>query len=232
MFCNTGIECLQNSIEIIHPFVKPLFYVFLLAISLSLKNIPGRSWLIASTICILINTIYYCLFYFVLRYFYTYTEYFDAYKFTTSLLYQFSLFILLPVFLFNLWSSKTLNLSAASILFSWRGRVTRSIYWGTGIANAVLFFAIIDGINLFRNLPTEETWFSMGLKYFTLFIVLGFSMWTNLIVTIKRWHDLNKSGWMTLCLLIPFIGAIGCMIYLGFVKGKKDKNRFGEALIQ
>ncbi|WP_166111728.1 DUF805 domain-containing protein [Pseudoalteromonas sp. Z9A5] len=232
MLCYTGLECLQYSIEIVYPLSEPLFNVFLLTISLSLKNIPGRSWLVGFAICSLISSILYGIFYFIPMNYPEYTEYSYAYRFTTRLIYKFGFFILLPVFLFNLWSSKTLNLSAVSILFSWRGRVTRSIYWGAGIANAVLFFAIIDGINLFRDLPTEATWFSMGLKYFTLFIVLGFSMWTNLIVTIKRWHDLNKSGWMTLCLLIPFIGAIGCMIYLGFAKGKKDKNRFGEALIQ
>ncbi|WP_166111725.1 DUF805 domain-containing protein [Pseudoalteromonas sp. Z9A5] len=228
MFCNTGLECLQYSIEIIYPLPELLFNVFLLAISLSLKNIPGRSWLTAFAICSLISLI----FYIIPTYFPIYTEFFDAFRFTTHLIYQFSLFILLPVFLFNLWSSKTLNLSAASILFSWRGRVTRSIYWGAGIANAVLFLIIIDGIITNDYFPSEETWLSIGLKYFTVLTVLGFSIWANLIITIKRWHDLNMSGWMTLCLLIPFIGAIGCIIYLGFVKGKKDKNRFGEALIQ
>ena len=228
MFCNTGLECLQYSIEIIYPLAELFFYVFLLAISLSLKNIPGRNWLTGFGICSLISWI--C--YFLPRYFPTYTEFFHAFRFTAHLINQFSLYILLPAFLFNLWSSKTLNLSAVSILFSWRGRVTRSMYWGVGIANAVLLLTIIDEITTNGYFPGDETWFSMVLKCFILFIVLGFSIWSNLIVTIKRWHDLNKSGWMTLCLLIPYIGAIGCMIYLGFVKGKKDDNRFGEALIQ
>ncbi|WP_343817967.1 DUF805 domain-containing protein [Colwellia asteriadis] len=136
------------------------------------------------------------------------------------------------MFLFDLWSSKALDLSAAKILFSWRGRVTRSVYWFVAVANAGVILSILYGLSETGSYPMKETWFSLGILYLTLLLALGLLTWMNLVITIKRWHDLNISGWMTLCFLIPIIGSIGCIIYLGFVKGEKNKNRFGEVLIQ
>ncbi len=232
MFCNTELDCLHDSINIAYYLSEPLFYICFLAISLSLKNIPGRYWLVSFLVCCLVSSAFYNMYPLAGSFLPFSIEYYQAYLLTARLIYNFSVFILLPAFLFNLWSSKVLNTSAASILLSWRGRVTRSIYWFVAVSNTVLFISIIHGLSNMGDYPMEETWFSTGLMYLTLFVVLGGLIWINLMVTIKRWHDLNISGWMTLCFLIPFIGSISCIIYLGFAKGKQKANRFGEALTQ
>lgn len=48
----------------------------------------------------------------------------------------------------------------------------------------------------------------------------------NLAVTIRRLHDLDKSGWWLLILLVPLIGAIVLLVFM-CIEGTRGANRFG-----
>ncbi len=48
----------------------------------------------------------------------------------------------------------------------------------------------------------------------------------GLILTIKRFHDLNSSGWFSITMLIPLVNLIA-LIALWFVPGTKGKNKYG-----
>ena len=48
-----------------------------------------------------------------------------------------------------------------------------------------------------------------------------------LAVYAKRWHDRDKSGWWTLIVLVPFIGAIWLLVECGILEGTRGPNRFG-----
>ena len=97
-------------------------------------------------------------------------------------------------------------------IFNYKGRASKSEYW----------------------------WFQL---YFTLFAILTFyfenhsfgqvllTLWVFnnlplLSAGVRRFHDMNKSGWTVLFALIPFIGAL---IVLGMLAGNgtKGKNKFG-----
>ncbi|MBC7707610.1 DUF805 domain-containing protein [Polaromonas sp.] len=45
-------------------------------------------------------------------------------------------------------------------------------------------------------------------------------------IHIRRWHDLNQSGWLTLLNLIPFIGLI-ISVALLFIPGSVSANTYG-----
>lgn len=60
-----------------------------------------------------------------------------------------------------------------------------------------------------------------GLAGMILMIPAGIS------INIRRWHDLNKSGWYTLLGLIPLVGYVLPIILL-FVPGTKSSNNYGE----
>ena len=49
----------------------------------------------------------------------------------------------------------------------------------------------------------------------------------SVMLVIRRWHDLGKSGWFTLLLFVPlanlFVG-----IYLWVKKGDEGPNQYGE----
>lgn len=50
--------------------------------------------------------------------------------------------------------------------------------------------------------------------------------WSCVAITVKRLHDLDRSGWLFLLILIPLLN-IFFFLYLVFAKGKQTPNRFG-----
>jgi uncharacterized membrane protein YhaH (DUF805 family) len=74
---------------------------------------------------------------------------------------------------------------------------------------------VIGTFNRERGIGLLEGIFSLAVIY------------PSIIVYIKRWHDRDKSGWWTLILLIPVVGAIWFVIAQGFLAGTPGPNRFG-----
>lgn len=58
-------------------------------------------------------------------------------------------------------------------------------------------------------------------------LVLGL-IYPSIVVTIKRFHDTNRSGYHMLWVLIPFFGALYILIVCGFFKGTDGKNKYGD----
>jgi len=54
-----------------------------------------------------------------------------------------------------------------------------------------------------------------------------FPLWAALSLGIKRYHDLGRSGWNLLILLIPLFGPVWVMAELTFRGGRPEPNRFG-----
>jgi len=48
----------------------------------------------------------------------------------------------------------------------------------------------------------------------------------NVAVSVRRWHDIGKSGWWTLLLVIPFVNLIVMLIFL--TKVSEGPNQYGE----
>jgi uncharacterized membrane protein YhaH (DUF805 family) len=103
------------------------------------------------------------------------------------------------------------------LLFSVQGRVARQHYWLMVLLTLpfIIAAAIINGG--FQHDPAEAP----GV------LVLLPMLWAAFAVTIKRWHDRNKSGWWILINLIPVLGDIWSLIENGFLKGTPGENRFG-----
>jgi uncharacterized membrane protein YhaH (DUF805 family) len=103
------------------------------------------------------------------------------------------------------------------LLFSFRGRVGRLEFW----LMALLSIPFYVGAKLmnggFAHDPTE----SPGI------LLLLPTLWPAFAVTVKRWHDRDKSGWWMLINLIPLVGAIWSLIETGFLRGTDGDNRFG-----
>lgn len=130
-------------------------------------------------------------------------------------------------------------------LFSFAGRAKRSEYWGVQLFVAVCSVIVTIATGQETLQPTAAT------------ILLAFtvaSTWIGLAVTIRRLHDLNRTGWWLLgyylvafMLIIPLLLArpreidliavlaiIGvCMniglhvVWLGFFRGTPGPNQFG-----
>ena len=95
---------------------------------------------------------------------------------------------------------------------NFKERASRSEYW---------WFALLTSIiSIPSYLPNETVQVLSGLG--SLIILLP-----TLAVTVRRLHDINKSGWLVLIALIPLIGAIILLVML-LERGTLGKNRFGE----
>ncbi len=108
-------------------------------------------------------------------------------------------------------------------IFSPDGRITRRSYRVT-ILSIILLHAglafIVGEISSSRNGSGD------GAAILLLLIFLP-SIWVVLMACIKRWHDLDKSGWMSLTLFIPYIGLL-IMLYLGVAPGTDGSNKYGQ----
>ena len=100
------------------------------------------------------------------------------------------------------------------------GRARRKEYWMFTLFNIIfcIVAVVLDNI-----LGTAIEGIGYGLFYllYGLAIILP-----SLAVTIRRLHDVGKSGWMIFISLIPFIGAIWLLILLVLDSNPGD-NKYG-----
>lgn len=135
-------------------------------------------------------------------------------------------------------------------LFSFAGRVPRSAFWGTTIMIHLLCVFIyfitqkIVGPNVLQNKP--------ALIFFAATVAIALA--ASLALHVRRWHDLNKSGWLSLTyfiplttgfvleivsvnvagfqqwiILIPVALALIAMVIVGFKAGADGPGKFGTA---
>ena len=99
--------------------------------------------------------------------------------------------------------------------FNFKGRSTRSDYWYVVLINFVI--ALVFGlINKF--IPQLNI---LSTIYYLATFMPGITL------VIRRYHDINKSGWNYLKLLIPFVGLILVLIDLCKVS-IDENNNYGE----
>ena len=100
------------------------------------------------------------------------------------------------------------------------GRARRNEYWMFFLFNTI--FAIVSAI-LDNVLGTAIEGGGYGLVYilYSLAVFLP-----GLACTVRRLHDVGKSGWFILILLIPFVGAIWFLVLM-CLDGNPGKNVYG-----
>ena len=97
--------------------------------------------------------------------------------------------------------------------FSFRGRASRSEYWWWWMLASVLLLIICAIIALLGNIGIAA-----------IFPVLLIPPTTTVIV--RRLHDVEKSGWFFLIVLIPIVGIL-YLIYLFIQEGNMSENIYG-----
>ena len=122
-------------------------------------------------------------------------------------------------------------------LFSFKGRISRRTYWYVVIVDIIctviflglwiipeykyfMFFMKFGGVGLYRAV--------MIFRLLTLLVGMPLSIWSGYAITVKRLHDRDRSGWWTLMVFVPGIGALWLAIECGFRKGTPGLNRYGE----
>lgn len=110
-------------------------------------------------------------------------------------------------------------LSPWQLFFGLRGRIGRREYWRSGLL--LLLLSLWAGALLrIAGLSMER---AEGLVNLLL-------AWPAIAISVKRWHDRDRSGWWVLVYLIPVVGWLWGIIDNGFLRGNAGPNRFGAPL--
>lgn len=100
------------------------------------------------------------------------------------------------------------------------GRARRKEYWMFTLFNIIISFVLgfVDGIIGSVN-PTVGIGALGGIYSLAVLI-------PSLAVSVRRLHDVGKSGWMLLIALIPIIGAIWLLVLM-VSDSKPEENQYG-----
>src|SRR3954468_14824563 len=106
--------------------------------------------------------------------------------------------------------------SGFSNYVNFSGRAARSEYWYW-----VLFVVLLSIVTNIIDAVIS----SSGIGILSAIVSLALFL-PGLAVGIRRLHDLDKSGWWTLLIFIPLVGAI-ILIVWACTRGTMGPNRFG-----
>jgi uncharacterized membrane protein YhaH (DUF805 family) len=106
-------------------------------------------------------------------------------------------------------------------IWSFRGRIGRSAFW---VESA--FCLLLGLLGEFLTGPLAYDSRKASNPSFILFLPFIALTWISIAATVKRWHDLDRSGWMTL-LNLAVIPLPFTFIYTYFFRGTQGRNRFG-----
>ena len=103
------------------------------------------------------------------------------------------------------------------------GRARRAEYWYYVLGNALLIipFYILGIVGM----SSDNVGFS-SLGFVVYGLVLLGTIIPSLAVTVRRLHDLNKSGWYYFIGFIPLIGGIILLVWF-FTDGNRFTNNYG-----
>lgn len=107
--------------------------------------------------------------------------------------------------------------------FKYSGRASRGQYFAPWIINIVILLPFI------LNLDTPVSTFSSVMTTY-MYAATGWlliNILPSLSLTVRRFHDQDKSGWYILLNFIPFIGGLIVLYFCLFVDGDYEENQYG-----
>lgn len=125
-------------------------------------------------------------------------------------------------------------MSYKHIYFSLDGRISRGEYWVYAVIP--LAFIFLFEIWIFKDFIKEiigvfTSFIDTNIVYRYLYVipllVTIILLVLSLAITVKRLHDVNKSAWLIIVLLVPVVGLLYLMIVTLCYRGDKNANRFG-----
>lgn len=113
------------------------------------------------------------------------------------------------------------------LFFTSEGRLNRKSYIYRSFFLSIVLF-VVQGILSF----VAETFGALDLLFSIIAFVLGiFQLAANIMMGVRRLHDLDKCGWWMLLLIVPLVNLFFCL-YLLFFKGTEGPNEYGDDPLQ
>lgn len=113
------------------------------------------------------------------------------------------------------------------LFFTSEGRLNRKSYIYRSFFLSVVL-CVVQGILTFA----AETFGALDLLFSIIAFVLGiFQLAANIMMGVRRLHDLDKCDWWMLLLIVPLVNLFFCL-YLLFFKGTEGPNEYGDDPLQ
>lgn len=113
-------------------------------------------------------------------------------------------------------------MSPQQIFLSFKGRIPRRTWWLYGVAGLIGLGLLAHTLLRVAGLDATQAETVVNLLL----------LWPALAVSVKRWHDRDKSAWWVLINLVPVIGSLWTLLENGLLRGTPGSNRFGEDLTE
>ena len=107
--------------------------------------------------------------------------------------------------------------------FDLKGRAPRKEYWLFTLFSIIaLFISVVIDINIgsFINIDGKPTFPILYLITYLILLVPSFTL------SVRRMHDIGKSGWWILLPIIPLIGPLVFLYFL--ILPSDEENKYGE----
>ena len=125
-------------------------------------------------------------------------------------------------------------------IISTEQRVSRKVYWvntiftfiftpiGGGFVSAIIGVTLFD-LELLNEVNSNEQSGISDFIFKFLFIPIMLFFWVSIInISVRRWHDLNRSWMWIFVHLIPIVGNLYGIYCCGFKRGTVGPNRYGD----
>ena len=113
--------------------------------------------------------------------------------------------------------------------FNFKGRTSRRAFLGYCLIQMLISTAIIAIVYLVTGKMNsiEAILYGSGIIFFSILLTNLIFLIPNVATTVRRLHDIGKSGWWYLLIGIPFINLY--VLYLLLSSGNKGENIYGPA---
>lgn len=102
------------------------------------------------------------------------------------------------------------------------GRARRKEYWMFTLFNLIIMVALMALQMMATSISEGAT---MAVSLLLMLYALGVLL-PSVAVTIRRLHDIDKSGWWILIAFVPFVGGLILLVF-EVMEGTRGDNRFG-----
>lgn len=125
----------------------------------------------------------------------------------------------------NLWTYFTETLTRNYANF--QGRARRAEYWGYTLFwwIALILAVILDLVLSFALFGQNEYGEPNIVLVVTILFLLGTAI-PNIALWVRRFHDLDLSGWMYLLNFVPYVGGLILFVF-SLIDGKPETNKHG-----
>ena len=112
------------------------------------------------------------------------------------------------------------------LLFSFYGRLGRLAFFLWSVLITVVAAAAYLVLVTVTQTPPNQTSFGDTMTVVIMLAVLAVTIWVSFALSVKRFHDMEASGWWSFLLIIPYVGFIVAVV-LCFVNGTDGPNKYG-----